>query len=774
MKKRLILALALVLTISFTVGALVGCDEIFKKNDERDAKQIVATVTYGNQTATVTKGELTASFNSYAYTYVNYYGLTYQETADYIVKSLAQRELLVLFAKDEITKAYVAAGKLPAGSVPELVTLEQLLTKSEISKAIDETNSDMNSSLASIIEDLVLDDSYNNAEEDEEEETVEVTDPVKVRFESLGGSDVETVTVQKGQKATQPSTPTYSGYAFYGWYTQNGTTSGDWGVKFDFENTAIDKSVTLYAKWVETLTARATMPEEEEEDDYDPDSDDVTVSERFFDSSFNANASYVAKIKSKEIELDIDTEIADEDFATYVDRGIAELKKNITSNYRDYDYYLNSEMKTILITKLERYIGNEVSVDAEEVNARFAKLVKDNEESFGASESSYSDALTKSLSTTYFHKVTVDENGSGYGFVQNILLKLSQEDTDYLVNLVKEGTMPTENILTLRDKKLSAIKVNVSNPSYDPDAEVNYGDDVTIVDPMTDPANPYNDYSDAGKGGKTPDATYQKEGGNNYANILSFGKDADGKFGITYNVSECPSMPYMIETVPALGENGIVEQIYASFESVKAFVTANELTYSQGIYWLNKVATAWVYLVGDDGGMTSSDSNNNGLGYLITPDGEDSSYLSAFTDLARGLIKQGAGAYSIDGTATEGNFYCFADSFIESGSTSNAYAGIFVLVCSYKAWDAAAYNACTGNTLTANEDGSGVLPSDYVLSYGATDDENVTVGEQVEKDLLEGKQTDRYNQKANNMGLKYADTIQYHEKAYKSLWKDLD
>ncbi len=774
MKKRLILALVLVLTISFTVGALVGCDEIFKKNEERDANQIVATVTYGNQTATVTKGELTASFNSYAYTYVNYYGLTYQETADYIVKSLAQHELLVLFAKDEITKAYVAAGKLPAGSVPELVTLEQLLTKSEISKAIDETNSDMNSSLASIIEDLVLDDSYNNAEEEETEETVEVTEPVKVRFDSLGGSDVDTVTIQKGTKTTAPTAPTYDGYAFYGWFTKNGSADGDWGTKFDFDNTAVDKSVTLYAKWVESKTAREVMPEEEEEDDYDPDSDDVTVSERFFDGDFNANESYVAKLKSKEIELDIDVEIADEDFATYVDRGIAQLKKNITSNYRDYNYYLNYEMKTLLITKLERYIGNEVNVSSAEVEARFAKLVKDNKETFGASESSYSDALTSSLSTTYFHKVTVDENNSGYGFVQNILLKLSQEDTDYLVNLVSEGTLPKENILVLRDQKLSAIKVYVSNPSYDSEAEVDYGEDITIVDPMTDPANPYNDYSDAGKGTKTPDTKYQKEGGNDYANILSFGKDADGKFGITYNVSECPSMPYMIETVPALGANGIVEQIYASFESVKAFVASGDLTYAQGIYWLNKVATAWVYLVGDDGGMTSSSSNNGGLGYLITPDGEDSSYLDAFTDLARGLIKKGAGTYSVDGTATEGNFYCFADSFIESGSTSNAYAGIFILLCSYKAWDADAYNACTGNTLTANEDGTGVLPSDYILSYGATDEDNVTVGEQVENDLTDGKKSDRYNQKANDMGLKYADTIQYHEKVYKSLWKDLD
>ncbi|MCQ2603399.1 MAG: hypothetical protein MJ193_05675, partial [Clostridia bacterium] len=128
MKKRLIVALALILTLAFTLSVLTGCDEIFKKNPERDANQIVAEVRYNNQVAYVTKGELQSSFNSYAYYYTYYYGMSYKEATEYLVKSLAQRELLVLFAKDELTKAYIEEGKLPAGSVPELVSLRDLLT----------------------------------------------------------------------------------------------------------------------------------------------------------------------------------------------------------------------------------------------------------------------------------------------------------------------------------------------------------------------------------------------------------------------------------------------------------------------------------------------------------------------------------------------------------------------------------------------------------------------------------------------------------------------
>ena len=130
MKKRLVIALTLIMVLVFALGSLVGCDEIFKRNEERDAKQIVATVTYNGQTAYVTKGELAASFNAYAYSYVYYYGMTYQQAADYILKSLAQRELLVLFAKEYILTEYIKMEKLPAGTTLETSKIEDLLTRS--------------------------------------------------------------------------------------------------------------------------------------------------------------------------------------------------------------------------------------------------------------------------------------------------------------------------------------------------------------------------------------------------------------------------------------------------------------------------------------------------------------------------------------------------------------------------------------------------------------------------------------------------------------------
>ena len=152
MKRKIAVALVLVLVLTITVGVLTGCDEIFKKNDARDAAQVVATVNYDGQTAYVYKSELSASFNSYAYLYVTYYGMSYEQAADYILQSLAQRKLLVLFAKSELT---ANAG---IDKVPSMVTLDELLSRSEINRAVENTNEDMLSALNTAIQNYINED----------------------------------------------------------------------------------------------------------------------------------------------------------------------------------------------------------------------------------------------------------------------------------------------------------------------------------------------------------------------------------------------------------------------------------------------------------------------------------------------------------------------------------------------------------------------------------------------------------------------------------------
>ncbi len=77
-----------------------------------------------------------------------------------------------------------------------------------------------------------------------------------VKFNSMGGSPVESQTVVKGQKATRPADPTkvttnQETYYFLNWYTSTNKGQTLSSTAFSF-NTPITSNITLYAKWTDT------------------------------------------------------------------------------------------------------------------------------------------------------------------------------------------------------------------------------------------------------------------------------------------------------------------------------------------------------------------------------------------------------------------------------------------------------------------------------------------------------------------------------------------
>ena len=71
----------------------------------------------------------------------------------------------------------------------------------------------------------------------------------RVKFDSQGGSSVDSQTPASGSTVTKPADPTREGYAFGGWYTDAACTKA-----YDFA-TAVTSDMTLYAKWTKNETS---------------------------------------------------------------------------------------------------------------------------------------------------------------------------------------------------------------------------------------------------------------------------------------------------------------------------------------------------------------------------------------------------------------------------------------------------------------------------------------------------------------------------------------
>lgn len=65
-----------------------------------------------------------------------------------------------------------------------------------------------------------------------------------VSFNSMGGSTVQSQSVDDGEKATEPTAPTKDGYTFDGWYSDLALTTA-----WDFSTDVVTSNMMLYAKW---------------------------------------------------------------------------------------------------------------------------------------------------------------------------------------------------------------------------------------------------------------------------------------------------------------------------------------------------------------------------------------------------------------------------------------------------------------------------------------------------------------------------------------------
>ena len=78
-----------------------------------------------------------------------------------------------------------------------------------------------------------------------------------VSFNTNGGSSISNVKVIEGNKLTKPADPVKENAIFKGWYLDD-----TYNEPFDFDS-AINKNLTLYAKWVNKLKVSFVVNDDE-------------------------------------------------------------------------------------------------------------------------------------------------------------------------------------------------------------------------------------------------------------------------------------------------------------------------------------------------------------------------------------------------------------------------------------------------------------------------------------------------------------------------------
>lgn len=636
MKKKLV-AILLVVVCLATVFA--GCD-IITKNDERVAKKVLATVSLGGHTETVTRGDVLSSFNSYGYYYVYYYGYTYEETFELLTKSLAQRKLLVLYAK------YYLNGK-DFGFGSDIASTEALLHPQEVAHAIEETNESFETSLKSIIEDLESEEKANagtsssssdgnvtlvTTASSTEYSVGDVIDFNDFQLEVKGDNDeVSIVELTSDMVKEIPST----------------ATTGKKNLVVTYEGK--DYSIELTVKG---LTARADRPVEGEAD-------------WTYDEVLGAGA------VTKPLKWTDENYVSEHKDSKFFDKAVAQLNKNLDANYTDYDKFYADQLDSLILEHFQRQLlADNYTSDkiAEELAKKASMAVETDKEAYTKLASQYKTDLESDISGVAIHPT------DGYGYVYNILLKFSDEQTAFLKNYAEGGAYySTDEVYKyIREQLTDEITVNIGNLKYTAELDCDKhtcGNDDCI--------------GDCDQHGECTDIN-------------------------------CTDRAYVAENVPVAT---VLAWIKADLDAAASIENAYERQMA-----ILEAATQWVYRVNDDTGMFDDDTYNgitgNGNGYLIVPEGEKSSYVDEFTALGRKLVSEGIGSYTTGSTenATDYGFsstpaddvwYCITD------------YGIHIMVVSFIPHDFNAFGL-DGNKIFADQEAfdADETPMDYIVKFG--------------------------------------------------------
>lgn len=730
MKKKL-LAFLLILVLAITAITATACT----KNLERDFKQVTATISYADRVSQVDKLDLNATIYSFVYQYYNYYSqgyisqTQYQSVLDNIETSYDQaneslaeteaytlkciEELYQLVMKDgtqeEKDKALAAStkGKTEYDMTARIKEIESILPLKDLIAAVDAYNEEMQESFDSFLEAYESEvaksetkHSTNNVKE------LIITKPWKLTYEKGESlNEVGLVVEAKYEDSDEVVTLDRDEYTVTGFSSEEVKEKVEITVSFGKATATFDVEI------INAKTSRPAMPKEEEEE---------------------AEKTEVAKLF--EVDLDEQIEAAKKDDpARYkaLSEAKRRLEKQMSSNYRTYEYYYLSKLKDQVVTAYEEIVGKTAAgVSEAEILAEYEKRLNDQYLDLLFSISEYSDKAGETAVKTQI----VHEDGEVF-YVQHVLLKLSSELEEKYTAFENEKVANKSALWEYKKGLIDETTILVSNPEYDKDASCEE-EECTCTACVNYKGETPGECTDE-------DCTCKKCPNKRYLKTISYGDDKtlvaneDGTFDIL----------------------DLLDAMYEDLATVTEASSAEDRTAALEIF------KKWIYMCNEDEGIFTTLSSN-GLGYKLSM--TESSYVEAFTELSR-LLAYGSEQekadhpdYHIVGSGVGSYGYCYTE------------YGIHVIILSGYALDPQAEKTDLGNGYYA-------IAADVVTDYPSykpaeSGETNTPAKGTILYDIVESLEKEKKDAKIGEFkkdfyrnGMKDDVKITYFEKVYEDL-----
>lgn len=654
MKKKVIAVVGIIVILTLV---LTSCN-LFVTNTQRDADQVLATLSYNGLEATITKGEFLEYYSQNYAIYIQYYGWTAQDCVDNFMTSLAKRKILIMEAKT----------KYATESVPKTEKdAMKFLTADEQKWVINRTNKQFS--------DIV----------DEEVKTT-----LKEKYDAIEQDDDALAARKQKEKVDE-----------YATYKED--------IMSDFET--VDK---------------------------------------YFDA-FEAD-------KANRIEEEV--------------KAVDKLLKDLKNSRKDYNYYLQQQAESRLLNKFKDDYGKDVTVTDEEIVDKY-KLLYSQQFDKIKQDSDYKSALDGS-DTLVYHKgqyvkvksILLQFSTSQQAIYKTLQSMFSADDQksilhayrEMLVNGSADNPVNFEPVLIVDNKDIG-LRVNISNPDYDPDA--------ICKDKNCKCVNCYNNTANKDKN----QADYEQcKIDREQVDENGYLIEVDGCtcVGCINNAYSKYNVPYT-KVIDMINEAVYNAGVKAEAEYAEKYPDNATDVLGKKMYVAQARMDAFVdqiYLFNDDSGMFE------GKDYIETPDGMASDYVAEYTALIRAMLNTDGvtgGTMYTDATShnVKGDDYKIMsqttdikdENGVVIGSESLSYVindfGVHIVMITSipvdKTLNKDIPNAIeeTQNTITINGETKTEtvykLSLDAVIGFDEETGKPLTMRDSIKKTMVEAKKTTLYN-----------------------------